>query len=165
MRQISDEEYVEKTRKKVKSVHRLRWLWPSFFLCYFGLFIWFLQISEQVEPKPDHYEVWGFVSGAIMGLGFGFTTFAAGICLRNWWDSYRGWRTERLLLKYYDEHRLTSGTRWRALAPRNVADRHRPSSGDAAFHEVAGAGSLTARRSKSPKGGGFLRCNAKANPL
>jgi len=101
MRLISDEEYVEKTRKKVKAVHRLRWLWPSIFLCYFGLFIWFVEITER--PEPDQYELFGFVSGAITGLGFCFTTVMAGSCLRNWWDSYRGWRTERLLLKYYDE--------------------------------------------------------------
>jgi hypothetical protein len=103
MHQLSDAEYIEKMRKKVNTVYRLRWFWPIMFLCYFGLFIWCTTVFDRVIPKPDHNQVWGFVFGAIMGLGFGLTTAMAGFCILHWWEAYRGWRTERLLLKYYDE--------------------------------------------------------------
>jgi hypothetical protein len=103
MHQLSETEYIAKIRKKVNTVHRLRWLWPTLFLCYFGLFIWFIENLERFEIKPDQYKVYGFVSGVIAGLFFCFTAFQAVYCLRYWWEAYRGWRTERLLLKYYDE--------------------------------------------------------------
>jgi hypothetical protein len=114
MRHLSDEAYIEKIRKKVNTVNRLRWLWPILFFCLFACLIWFIELMTEIEPNPDKYTVLGFTTGIIFGLFFLFTTAQAAECLRNWWEAYRGWRTERLLLKYYDERQANQrghGTR------------------------------------------------------
>lgn len=103
MRHLSDEEYVENIRKKVNTVNRLRWFWPVLFLCLFAGLIYFVELMPEIAPNPDKYTALGFSTGIIFGLFLLFTTAKAAECLRNWWEAYRGWKTERLLLKYYDE--------------------------------------------------------------
>jgi len=103
MRQLSDEEYIAKIRKSVNTVNRFRWFWPILFLSLFACLIKFVDLIQKIVPNPDNHTVTGFTLGIIFGIFIVFTTAQAAHCLRNWWEAYRGWRTERLLLKYYDE--------------------------------------------------------------
>ncbi|MEI7901291.1 MAG: hypothetical protein WCK89_13645 [bacterium] len=103
MRHLSDEEYIAKIRKRVNTVNRFRWFWPILFLSFFACLIKFVDLIQKIEPNPDNHTVMGFAIGITFGMFLVFTTVQAAHCLRNWWEAYRGWRTERLLLKYYDE--------------------------------------------------------------
>ena len=103
LRHLSDEEYIERIRKKVITVQRFRWLWPVLFLCLFAILIQFIEFFQKIEPKPDNSKTMGFLTGMTFGMFLLFAAAQAADCLRNWWESYRGWRTERLMLKYHDE--------------------------------------------------------------
>ena len=103
MSQLTDEQYIEKIRKRVNTVNRFRWFWPILLLAVFFCIIKFVDLIQKIDPNPDNKTVLGFTLGIVFGIFTVFTVAQAAHCLRTWWKAYHGWRTERLLLKYYDE--------------------------------------------------------------
>lgn len=103
MSQLTDEQYSEKIRKRVNTVNRFRWFWPILLLAVFFCIIKFVDLIQKIDPNPDNKTVLGFTLGIVFGMAIIFIAAQAAHCLRNWWEAYHGWRTERLLLKYYDE--------------------------------------------------------------
>lgn len=103
MSRLTDEQYIEKIRKRVNTVNQFRWFWPVLFLAvFFGIFK-FANLIQKIVPNPDNKTKLGFMLGIVFGMSIIFIAGQAALCLKNWWEAYHGWRTERLLLKYYDE--------------------------------------------------------------
>ena len=105
-KQLSDAEYVEKIRKRDRTLRRLWWIWPILFLAIlyilvrFGDFIQEFIADFPVEKKMVYA---GLFLGMTFGLILSMLALHAGICIKHWIDARQGYRTERLMLKYHDE--------------------------------------------------------------
>jgi len=102
---VSDAEYVEQLRKHDRIFRRIQWVWPvllsALVYCLFG-FVGMIQTfaNDIVGDRAIFYG--GLALGATFGFIFIMTVAQAGLALKQWSEARRGFRTERLLLQYYD---------------------------------------------------------------
>lgn len=101
-RQLSDTEYVEQVRKRDRTIRRMRWLWPLLLLAMLCCLLW---LAELVQTIPDEKMLVyvGLLLGASFGFIFSIVAAHAALCVKQWIEARHGFRTERLMLKYYDE--------------------------------------------------------------
>lgn len=105
---LSDEEYVEKVRKGDRTIRRIRWIWPLLFIGLICCLFAFLELIPRLAAQTDKVTgdgsfYGGLALGAMFGLLFVFTAAQAGHAIKEWLDARRGFRTERLMLRYHDE--------------------------------------------------------------
>ena len=105
-RRKTDAEYIEAVRRSVK---QSRWF-AIYFACmailYYVLFIMFWRfIPSFADLMPDINETarGAFTTGIILGTMAGLMLFAAFSCVVAAVRTGSGQRTERLMLKFYDE--------------------------------------------------------------
>jgi hypothetical protein len=112
---LTDEEYVELTRKRLRLGRQVRWFFPILGLCMLcGL----LYIPTMLQRQADLFGAsdlaWaGFFLGVVIGVLSGALIWHICICIRHWFDASQGSRNERLMVKYHD-----------ALKSRNALDCH-----------------------------------------
>ncbi len=105
-RHLSDQAYVEEIRKRDYTFRRIRWIWAVLLvLSLVAMFIFndFIQGINDSFPESEAGLDRGLILGAIFGFMFAMLASQAGHCFNEWLDARNGYRTERLLLKYYDE--------------------------------------------------------------
>ena len=102
---LSDDDYVEKIRKKDRANRRIGWIWPILFILWLsGLFYFSVLVKSFPgripEIKSGYYS--GFALGVTFGLVFVSIVIQMGVVLKHWLNSRSGFRTERLLIQYHD---------------------------------------------------------------
>jgi hypothetical protein len=105
---LSDVEYVERVRKRIRSFEHLRWIWPVLLV---GVFVLLCNLGVLLHKCASLFSVDqagllnGLILGTVIGVVFGTIAIQTGLCLKNWNDARRGFRTERLMLRLYDDKR------------------------------------------------------------
>jgi|GEM_PF-1665356 len=105
-RQVSDEEYVEKVRKQDRTIRRMWWLWP---VLLFATLYCLIRYAGSVQDITADFQLEKKMvyAGLFLGTTFGFMlsmiAIQSGMCIKQWIDARKGFRTERLMLKYHDE--------------------------------------------------------------
>ncbi len=104
-RTLSDDDYVAQVRKRDLAFRRSRWAYPVALLVATGAvcavaigFRGLVQLSEG-----SRLALVGFLAGVLYAGMLLFFLLGTIACLIEWGRARRGDRTERLLLKYYDE--------------------------------------------------------------
>lgn len=103
---LSDEEYVERVRKRDRVFRRMRWIWPALFLfwvCCFCILAGFMQRFTADIPIDRAIFYGGLLLGAVFGFMFVMFAAHAGLAVKEWIDARSGFRTERLMLQYHDK--------------------------------------------------------------
>jgi len=105
---LSDEEYIERIRKSDRNFRRMRWVWLMLLSAMFGVLAWFSHSVQKISTNlPEEKSLFsaGMAPGIIFGFLFVMIAARAGMALKPWVDSRSGFRTERLLLHYFDKPR------------------------------------------------------------
>lgn len=101
--QLTDDEFVEKLRRRITLFDR----WRPWFICVslavLAATIWvFIKVISLliglVQPANAAFPMMGFALGTVAGLSFGFTIAKL---LHGLIFAFGGFRAERLLLKHY----------------------------------------------------------------
>lgn len=106
-KRLSDDEYIEKLRRSMEFWNRWRYV---MLIANIGLIIAFGVVAERgvmfvlnmaLPPgnAPANWPLAGFVCGATMGMAMGWFSWHS---LQQLIEAIGGFRSERLLLKYYD---------------------------------------------------------------
>ena len=110
---LSDDDYVARIRKRDLAFRRSRWAYPVAFvvfvgaLCYVAIeFRGVFQFSEG-----SRLALVGFLAGVLYAGMLLFLWWATIDCVIEWVRARGGHRTERLLLKYYDELKRMSSNK------------------------------------------------------
>jgi hypothetical protein len=104
-RQLSDAEYVDHIRKQDLVIRRMRWIWPILMV---AVLLTLTRVGRLIQligedlPMDKLILYTGMAFGFSFGLMLNLTCLNAALCLKQWLDAYRGYRTERLMLKYHD---------------------------------------------------------------
>lgn len=102
-KQLSEIEYVEKIRKRDFTRRRFQWIWPILMVLFFLCLFQYCQIISRISnPLEDDKNMIGLGIGFSFGLALNSIAVHFGMSLKHWIDARKGYRTERLLLKYYD---------------------------------------------------------------
>lgn len=115
---LTDEEFVEKVRKEERNLRRFWWIWPLLLVAFVYATVQFAFVVHGFADTATSYGVGveerlvylAVANGFMFGLLFFMFAFNAGQCLRQWHAWRHGRKTERLLLKYYDEAREQKGS-------------------------------------------------------
>ena len=104
-KQVSDDEYVEQVRKQDRTIRRMWWLWP---VLLFGMLYGLIRVAgfvKAITADFSHKEMIyaGLLFGVTFGLMISMIAIQSGMCIKQWIDARKGFRTERLMLKYHDE--------------------------------------------------------------
>jgi len=105
-RPLPDEEYVEKIRRHDRLFRRMRWIWLALFLGLICCLVSFAGLVQRVAADiPNGRSMFngGLALGGMFGFMFVVTGAQAVLTLKHWIDSRSGYRTERLMLQYYDK--------------------------------------------------------------
>lgn len=124
-REITDDEYVDHVRRALAQPMRYNWL----FLLQMLIVLWILiylgwQMAAAMQtPRSDGS---AFQLGVILGIGFGLgaaiVLYHVFRYLRHWADVRSGFRTQRLLVQYYDRlHKLTAENQEKSVAAATTA--------------------------------------------
>lgn len=105
-KRLSDNEYVELIRKRDRVFRKWRWVWFVLMIAAFVTMFFFNHMVQRISSEPgidrDKYD-----AGMFLGITFGFfwvlICVNATVTLWNWIQAKSGFRTERLLLEYYDK--------------------------------------------------------------
>jgi len=103
---LSDDEYVEMIRKRDRVLRKLWWMWLALGILVIVCLIIFSYSLETIRESfgpDDTLTIGGFILGALFGFMYAGIWVQGAIALKNYVDSRSGYRTERLLLRYYDE--------------------------------------------------------------
>ena len=105
-KQLTDAEYVEQVRRRDRTLRRMWWMWPLLLLAtLYCLMRGFDLVHGLSADFPVEKQI--VYTGVLLGVLYGFVlsmlAFQAGHCIKQWVDARKGFRTERLMLKYHDE--------------------------------------------------------------
>ena len=103
---LTDEEYIELLRTQDKKITKYWWIWLALVIVIAGCLIYFVDFFNSLVASFDLNETYttaGFILGTFLGFVFAGLRVQAAFSLKNFMDARSGYRTERLLLKYYDE--------------------------------------------------------------
>ena len=100
----TDEEYIESVRKQVKNIKRNAIFYGVMGVFYLVLFMisWKLILFIAGEMQLDGDIEQGFGVGIILGASAGIWVLGTGASFNLMIRHFRGLRTEKLLLRYYD---------------------------------------------------------------
>ena len=105
-RRLSDEDYVARVRKRDRDVRRTQWTWPILLVVMFYCLAQgphlVLQYTHDA-PVSKQYAYTMLALGAIYGCFLLVVAAQAAAVVWKWIESRRGFRTERLMLRYHDE--------------------------------------------------------------
>ena len=108
-RNESDDEYVARIRKHDRMIRKSTYFWLALALAHLVLIVWLfdllINVADMVSRVGEHNSSghwWGFTFGTVFGLWFCLIFFQGAQALKHWLEGKTGFRTERLLLKYYD---------------------------------------------------------------
>lgn len=103
-RDLSDDDYVDLIRNRDRTLSRIWWLWLVLVALCLGTLIYFRYASiEIIQDLGSTDTTGGFILGAVFGFLYVGICTAGAVSLRKYLESRSGHRTERLLLKYYEE--------------------------------------------------------------
>jgi len=120
---LTDDEYVGWIKEKDRNVRRSRWVHPVCLLVNVGvIYLVARNFSFVLElPQSSCLAVLAFVAGVLYGGVLLFLLFSTIGAVMAWWDVRNGHRTERLLLRYYDENRKIRSSSQASHAPSEPA--------------------------------------------
>jgi hypothetical protein len=102
---LSDDEYVARLRQNDRNIRRARWIYPVCLVVNVGVvyvvatnFRFLLDLSKETRIA-----FLAFAGGTVYAGALLFFLFATIDSIIGWLKVENGYRTERLLLKYYDE--------------------------------------------------------------
>jgi general stress protein CsbA len=111
-RNESDDEYVKRIRKQDRTRKKLAWLWPVISVLNLATMLAIAFLVQLLAEKltvikefASAYKAYfwsGFFLGILFGVWAGLVVIKAALDLKHWRDAKHGFRTEQLLLKYYD---------------------------------------------------------------
>jgi hypothetical protein len=105
-RRLTDEEYVSRVRKRDRDVRRTQWMWPivlvAMFYCLAQGPHLVLQYTSRA-PVSKQYAYTMLALGFVYGVFLLMVATQAAVVVWKWIESRRGFRTERLMLRYHDE--------------------------------------------------------------
>ena len=105
-RDETEDQYVARVRKNDRIVRRFKPFWLLIFICHAGLLVAIVSLFDlatETEAESPWRHWLGFGLGLIFGLWFALILAQAVISVKHYLDAKHGFRTERLLIKYYDQ--------------------------------------------------------------
>ena len=105
-KQLSDAEYVEQIRRRVRTHRRMWWVWLLlFFAMLYGLVRFGVLVAAITGDFPAEKGVvaTGLFVGVLFGFALSLIAHRVEQYLIQWILARQEFRTEQLMLKYYDE--------------------------------------------------------------